>query len=1056
MSRSPVALARKLGPSLPTSSHHPLLFLLTTHILLLGYALFVFTRGFLLSRTVLPDLSSCADSPVPGSWSSSSSPSPSSSSSSSVPPGCWSSQPPPYKRALILLVDALRFDFTLYDPSLPEPIPPYRNKLPIIQHLLDTQPRRALRYQFLADPPTTTLQRLKALSTGTLPTFIDAGSNFAGSSILEDSWLAQASLANRTTSFVGDDTWLSLFPEVFRESHPYPSLNVWDLHTVDEGVLTHLPSMLQSKKDTILLGHFLGVDHCGHRHGPSHPAMAAKLKQMNTILTDILSSIDNDTIVFVFGDHGMDGKGDHGGDSRSELEAGLFIYSGKDLDERGDDFNLLLRSMDEQVQELDFVPTLCMALGLPIPFGSLGSVIPEIFWSSNSPLSPSSPSHSSTSPNLVETMRINAFQISRYVRTYANLPGASNDLPDLVVQDLEKGLSEAEAAFQAGRYTDAYILYMAFTRAALSVCRDAWAKFDLSAMHIGWWAIGGALLGLGLLVFRSLFSGSLSPTRSLTWGPCMIQGTKYFLFLLLSGQALSLLPTQMQWSAWQELRIFDQLVLSFLGGLVLSYDIKSLSPSLVHSPYVLYANGIRSFVGFLILILHAILFASNSYLVHEDGVITALLQTQGLVELILILSLGLEKARKEELTLSTALSPALPSLLHMMLVRLISSVRECREEQQPGCISTFYASPGETHAGYLRLGGAILLGVLLSPWALARLERRSSKPAGSGSRRVHSPSLSLLLSLSMLSMSIYWVLEEAGVDSGAWEIFKLWGARSALVGCTLILPVVSYARMRAQGREHPDHSPNQGLGWVAALVGVVSVTLPPSGALILLSLLPHAYILKGIWSHQQGYPVLHSTKREGEDEEGAPFHRVVTLALLAQLYFFSTGHQATLPSIQWRAAFVGLRDINWALSPLFVLLNSMGPFLAWSMLLPLTLGKGSSKWDGTSRGKDKKLLGGKEASFKDTTGRPLRRMTKGILQWLLYWAVLLWSVSGWSMFFRRHLMVWKVWTPRFLLAAITFALAALSCLVLLVRALMMHATRNRMTKTEATAVVVGR
>ena len=34
-----------------------------------------------------------------------------------------------------------------------------------------------------------------------------------------------------------------------------------------------------------------------------------------------------DTVLFVFGDHGMTRTGDHGGDSQDELEAGLFIYS---------------------------------------------------------------------------------------------------------------------------------------------------------------------------------------------------------------------------------------------------------------------------------------------------------------------------------------------------------------------------------------------------------------------------------------------------------------------------------------------------------------------------------------------------------------------------------------------------------------------------------------------------------------------------------------------------------------------------------------------------------
>ena len=43
----------------------------------------------------------------------------------------------------------------------------------------------------MADPPTTTMQRLKALTTGSLPTFIDAGSNFATNEINEDNIIDQ-------------------------------------------------------------------------------------------------------------------------------------------------------------------------------------------------------------------------------------------------------------------------------------------------------------------------------------------------------------------------------------------------------------------------------------------------------------------------------------------------------------------------------------------------------------------------------------------------------------------------------------------------------------------------------------------------------------------------------------------------------------------------------------------------------------------------------------------------------------------------------------------------
>lgn len=34
----------------------------------------------------------------------------------------------------------------------------------------------------------------------------------------------------------------------------------------------------------LLIAHFLGVDHCGHKYGPDHPEMAKKLSQMDEML----------------------------------------------------------------------------------------------------------------------------------------------------------------------------------------------------------------------------------------------------------------------------------------------------------------------------------------------------------------------------------------------------------------------------------------------------------------------------------------------------------------------------------------------------------------------------------------------------------------------------------------------------------------------------------------------------------------------------------------------------------------------------------------------------
>lgn len=55
------------------------------------------------------------------------------------------------------------------------------------------------------------MQRLKALTTGSLPTFIDMNSNFASASISEDNWIDQLVQSGRKIVFMGDDTWLVQF-----------------------------------------------------------------------------------------------------------------------------------------------------------------------------------------------------------------------------------------------------------------------------------------------------------------------------------------------------------------------------------------------------------------------------------------------------------------------------------------------------------------------------------------------------------------------------------------------------------------------------------------------------------------------------------------------------------------------------------------------------------------------------------------------------------------------------------------------------------------------------
>ena len=242
--------------------------LLTFLVLVYTVGLFIFAKGFLLKRVVVERNSTCNVEFTH-------------QSDQHAGAGCWMHGS--FKKAVVIVIDALRYDFINYHDNLQDDIP-YKNKLPFVKHLLSTKPYNAKLYRFIADPPTTTLQRLKGLTTGSLPTFVDAGANFASSEITEDNIIDQFVKQNKLVKFLGDDTWTALFPGRFHKAFPFPSFNVKDLHTVDDGILRNLIPHLRKKDWDVTIAHFLGVDHCGHRYGPDHPAMADKLTQMNEML----------------------------------------------------------------------------------------------------------------------------------------------------------------------------------------------------------------------------------------------------------------------------------------------------------------------------------------------------------------------------------------------------------------------------------------------------------------------------------------------------------------------------------------------------------------------------------------------------------------------------------------------------------------------------------------------------------------------------------------------------------------------------------------------------
>lgn len=451
--------------------------------------IYLFVSGFLLVRLEVNRTSTCEDVLLPA--------------ASSLPRTDFCRDPPRFRRAVVLIIDALKADFARYDPSNVSPRP-YENKLPVLAELLSGRPAHSRLFTFKADPPTTTMQRIKGFTTGSLPTFIDVGNNFASSAILEDNLIHQLGQAGKRVVFMGDDTWENLFPKKFHRSLPFPSFNVKDLHTVDNGILQHIYPTLEGDDWDVVIAHFLGVDHCGHRYGPDHPAMADKLTQMDRVIRSVVDLLQNDTLLVVMGDHGMTDTGDHGGESPKETDAALFLFSHSPL------FPHPISQMEPTVvPQTDLVPSLALLLGVPIPYSSLGQVLLPLF----PPPAQAQGQESGLVMDQAQALWVNVKQVNRFLETYSSM---AQDIPPDRLAELQEAFSRLADAYltasQQGETVSPELLIsmQAYLTSVRATCRASWARFNPLKM-----AAGVALLAATCLLCYAL---SELPATSLAEG----------------------------------------------------------------------------------------------------------------------------------------------------------------------------------------------------------------------------------------------------------------------------------------------------------------------------------------------------------------------------------------------------------------------------------------------------------------------------------------------------------------------------------------------------------
>lgn len=283
---------------------------------------------------------------------------------------------PHFSKVILMVVDAMRADF-LYDEST--------SHMLFVHELL--RKGEAIGFDAFSNPPTVTLPRLKGITTGNTPNFLDAILNIADdqddtqSLANQDSWLYQfKATGDRKLHFFGDDTWLKLFPpqQFFEEYEGTSSFFVSDFTEVDNNVTRHLDTQLDenAKWDGLIL-HYLGLDHIGHKGGPRLPFMKPKQLEMDSIIERLYaySLLHPETLLVVMGDHGMNEVGNHGGSSEGETSSGMLFVSPK-FSKISVPFEGPIKSLTK-INQIDLVPTLAALLNFPIPRNSIGVIIPE-------------------------------------------------------------------------------------------------------------------------------------------------------------------------------------------------------------------------------------------------------------------------------------------------------------------------------------------------------------------------------------------------------------------------------------------------------------------------------------------------------------------------------------------------------------------------------------------------------------------------------------------------------------------------------------------------------
>lgn len=357
---------------------------------------------------------------------------------------------------------------------------------------------------------------------------------------------------------------------------------------------------------------------------------------------------------------------------------------------------------------MDFVPTFSLLMGIPIPFGNLGTAITELF--AGQDYHSDMPSYIPDEKRelwkslmtRVQVLQANAYQINKYLQKYQEI---SDEIPKRKLSPITSEFVEVSELWDpanvnestAGHLNIEHLLlmeqkYLNYLTGVKELCIEMWAKFDLVSMGFG---IMIQIFALFLMAMVTILPSLLRKGASIILKNSAILS-------IIGSCCCAVISLTDSYTV-----IYNSFVccVGSLAFILVHFIIAERTKFCVKVKQVIRGISLEDILSTVLCILYLLSTFSNSFVVYEDTSATFI--TSSILSLLLILAFvknrstqtivrifhrktlgGNKKAKKETQKFdvwsflnSASCQMVMALLLFILCGRLSSVFRRCREEQ---------------------------------------------------------------------------------------------------------------------------------------------------------------------------------------------------------------------------------------------------------------------------------------------------------------------------------------------------------------------------------------